>query len=73
MQVPDGANGFIYDDNFYLSKNTDADPCPYGGLFDGANCKVFQMPSGHSGRLEGDDFIINPSCERIPYEAGTGY
>jgi len=73
MKVPDGANGFIYDDNFYLSKNTDADPCPYGGLFDGANCKIYEMPAGHSGRLEGDDFIINPSCERIPYEAGTGY
>ena len=42
MKVPDGANAFIYNDNFYFSKNTDADPCPYGGLFDGAGVKFFR-------------------------------
>lgn len=73
MEVPDDANGFVYDGNFYLSKHTDEVPCPNGGIFDGSNCLVYRMPAGHSGRLEDGDFIIDASCERVPYEAGTGY
>ena len=73
MEVPDDANGFVYDSNFYLSKHTDEVPCPNGGIFDGSNCLVYRMPAGHSGRLEDGDFIIDASCERVPYEAGTGY
>jgi hypothetical protein len=61
--APPGSAPFVWDNQLYYAAVTGADPCPFGGQFDGANCRLGAPPPGSTAMvLNGAFYVRSDVC-----------